>query len=174
MTENGQVRGRAVPVLHQHTIADTGIAVNIRKISPMLRDDVEQAVRKKFPPPAVPITETELGKEENPADPDHQKALAAWTAEHIGRVGDELLRLAIQRGIEVEIDHGAVAALRDDMAALGVDLDPDDKYVYVTRICVGSQDDLKELSAAIFARSMPTREAVEGHKATFRDNVQGD
>lgn len=170
---NGTQRGRAVPALHQHTIADTGITVGIRKVSPMIKDDLDIVLRREFPEPRPPVIETELGKEENAADPDYQKALNRWTIEHMERLSERLLRVAIQRAIEVEVDHEAVDELRHQMRAVGVELDPDDKYVYVSRICCGTWDDLNELSNAVFRRSMPTVEAVEAHKATFQGGVQG-
>lgn len=170
---NGTQKGRAVPALHQHTIADTGITVGIRKVSPMIKDDLDIVLRKEFPEPKPPIVTTEMGTEENAADPDYAKALAKWSIEHMERLSERLLRVAIQRAIEVEVDHEAVAELREQMHAVGVELDPDDKYVYVSRICCGTWDDLNELSNAVFRRSMPSREAVEAHKATFPGDVQG-
>lgn len=170
---NGHARGRAVPALVQHTFKDTGITVGIRKLSPLLRDDIDMALRNEFPEPEPPIVETELGKEANPADEDYLKRRAEWMVAHMERRSERMLRIAIKRGVEVEVDHEAVAQLRTDMAEQGVDLDPDDAFVYVTRICIGSSDDLQELYDALTKRSMPTREAVEAHKATFPGDVQG-
>lgn len=109
----------------------------------------------------------------NVADPAYRAAVLEWQTAHWSRVAEALLRLAVARYIEVDVDQEAVAQLRADMAALGVDLDADDKYVYVTRICIGSRADERDLSDALFTRQEQLREAVDSHKATFRGHVQG-
>ena len=175
MTEstNGHTNGRAVPALMTHTFADTGMTVGIRKLSPLLRDDIDIALRREFPEPAPPVVDTELGPEVNAADETYLKRRAEWMVAHVERRSERMLRVAIKRGIEVEVDADAVAALRADMAEQGVTLDDDDKFVYVSRICIGSTEDLQELYDALTRRSMPTRQAVEAHKATFPGDVQG-
>lgn len=174
---NGHQKGRAVPPLPEFVFKDTGRVVSLRKISPMLRDDIDMAMRREFPPPEPPVIEVDYGdrkvKEPNDADPDYDRLLRRWRIEHAERVSEQLLRVAIKRAVECEVDHEAVDQLRRDMAEIGITLDPDDKYVYVSRICIGTPEDLAELAAAIFRRSMPTPEAVEGHKAMFPGDIPG-
>jgi hypothetical protein len=172
-TTNGHVKGRAVPPLPTYTF-DTGITVGIRKLSPFLRDDIEAHIRasdkregKAPTPPLAPGVDGVL--ELNESDPDYLVAVGAYEVAIRPRIQEKLLRIAIKRGVEVEIDYEAVAAYRADMEAEGVKLpDEDDKYFYVTRLCVGSAQDLSDLYDTIFKRAMPTKEAIEAHKATFQ------
>lgn len=46
--------GRQVPKLDEFTFPDSGITVQLRKVSPLLRDDVDAAVRRHNPPPTRP------------------------------------------------------------------------------------------------------------------------
>lgn len=177
-TTNGHQQGRAVPPLSTYTF-DTGITVGIRKLSPFLRDDIEAQLRKDDrragaapTPPLAPGVEGEL--EPNESDPDYLAARVSYEAALRPRVQEKLLRIAIKRGVEVDIDQAALSAFRADMTAEGIDLDEaDDKLLYVTRLCVGSNEDTQDLYNAIFTRAMPTREAVEAHKATFPRDVPG-
>lgn len=172
-------QGRQVPKLDDFTFPDSGITVQLRKVSPLLRDDVDAAVRRQHPPPDPPMQVIDTGfgdgatPQPNVADPAYRAAVLEWQTAHWGRVAEALMRLAVARYIEVEVDQEAVAQLRADMAALGVELDADDKYVYITRICIGSRADERDLSDALFTRQEQLREAVDSHKATFRSHVQG-
>lgn len=171
-------KGRQVPALESFTFTDTGITVQLRKVSPLLRDDVDALLRRKFPPPQPPLSRGTEGfgeakMETNPADPDYQAALLKWQIEHYQRVGDTLLELGIKRYVECEVDQEAVKTLRADMAALGVELDADDKFVFVSRIAIGTRDDLDEFSNALFKRRQ-LQEAVDAHKATFRGDISGE
>lgn len=172
-------QGRQVPKLDDFTFPDSGITVQLRKVSPLLRDDVDAAVRRQNPPPDPPMQVVDTGfgdgatPQPNPADPAYRAAVLEWQTAHWGRVAEALLRLAVARYIEVDVDQEAVETLRADMAALGVDLDADDKYVYITRICIGSRADERDLSNALFTRQEQLREAVDSHKATFRGDLAG-
>lgn len=171
--------GRQVPKLDDFTFPNSGIPVQLRKVSPLLRDDVDAAVRRQHPPPDPPMQVVDTGfgdgatPQPNIADPAYRAAVLEWQTAHWGRVAEALMRLAVARYIEVDVDAEAVAQLRVDMAALGVELDADDKYVYITRICIGSRADERDLSDALFTRQEQLREAVDSHKATFRGHVQG-
>lgn len=173
-------KGRQVPALEEFTFKDTGITVQLRKVSPLLRDDLDAMLRRTNPPPSPPLNTVPAGfgdapqkQEPNEADPDYAQALLKWQLEHFNRVGEALFALAVKRYVEVEVDHEAVAQLRADCAAIGIDLDPDDKLVYVSRICIGTNEDRVDLSNALFKRSSTFREAVDSHKATFRGDVPG-
>lgn len=167
MTEsNGRrTRGRIVQALPTFTFKDTGITVSIRKVSPLLGMEI----RKAFPPPKPPVVHTELGDEENPADPDYERAMEEYGM----LIEDKASRLYIKRGVECEVDTAAVASLRADMADMGITLDPDDKYVYIKYICVGSDQDYQELIEAITRRSQPTEAAVQETIDMFQPAVSG-
>lgn len=173
-------KGRQVPTLQLFTFPDTGITVQLHKVSPLLRDDIDAMLRRQFPPPDPPLNTVPSGfgdgaprQEPNEADPNYQMALARWRIEHINRTGDKLMELAIRSYIVCDVDHEAVARLRASMQALGVELDPDDAYVYISRICIGTPDDQRDLSTALFTRAAALREAAQAHKDTFPGDVSG-
>lgn len=163
---------------HTYTF-DTGITVHIRKLSPFLRDDIEAQLRRDDmssgnapSPPLAPGMDGAM--EPNEADPDYIEARNAYERELLTRINEKLLRVAIKRGVDVEIDHDALNQWREDMADAGITVDEtDEKVLYVTRLCFGSHADAQDLYNAIFTRSVPTREAVEAHKATFPRDVSG-
>lgn len=175
-------RGRDVPA-EEYTFPDSSITVKVRRISPLLRDDIEAQCRREFPEPEVPMKKRNYGTEDEPdwiveADPYDQAyrdAKQKWNVEHVNRVGDKLLWLAVRRGIEVEMSDDVlqqVKDLREDMSLVGVELDPDDKFIYVSRICVDKLDTLRELYEVLFSTSKPTKDEVDAMKATFPGNVQ--
>lgn len=171
---------RRPPDARPFTFPDTGITVQIRKFSPLLRDDLDAALRREYPPPDPPLNTVPGGfgdgatkQEPNESDPDWIKAVAKWHVAHYERLGERLFRIAVKRYIDCEVDLDAVKRLRDDFKELGVDLDPDDKYIYVTRICIGTLQDRDDLSTALFKRTAELGEAVDAHKATFRGDVSG-
>lgn len=179
-----QKKGREVPPI-EFTFSGTGITVKIRKVSPLLRDDVDAQLRLEFPPPEIPLKKKNYGTEDQPdwiEEPDpfdavYREKNRRWGIEHANRVGDKLLWVAVRRGIELDLDddqRGQVEQIRLDLEAVGVKLDPDDKFVYITRVCLDSLDSLRELHDIIFSNSRPSREEVESMKATFPGNVQGE
>jgi hypothetical protein len=177
-TINGHQKGRAVPPLPTYTF-DTGITVGIRKLSPFLRDDIEAQIRKddrrdgKVPTPPL-AAGVEGVPEPNESDPDYLEARIAYEAALRPRIQERLLRIAITRGVAVAIDRDALDAYQADMHAAGIEVDEaDEKVLYITRLCIGSNEDTQDLYNAIFTRAMPTREAVEAHKATFPRDVSG-
>jgi hypothetical protein len=174
---------RSVPPLLVHVFQDTGREVQIRKLSPFIRDDVAASIRKKdkaennYPmPPMAAGVEGKL--EPNDSDPDYNVAKQQYERRLPGRIQEQLLRVSIHRGIEIEFTEeikNDISLFKAQMAANGVEINPevDDKELYVTRICIGSNDDLQELHDALFKRSLPTREAIEAEKATFPGDVSG-
>lgn len=177
-------KGRATPT-EDFTFPETGITVKIRKVGPLLRDDIDAQLRIERPAPEPPIKKKNYGTEEepdwiegpDPYDPGYKDALRKWGIEHANQLGDKLLWVAVRRGIDLEITdeiREQVDEIRKDLQAVGVELDPDDKFVYVTRICVGSSESLRALHDAIFSRSRPAREEVDAIKSTFQSDVQGE
>lgn len=166
------MKGRQVPKLDELTFPDSGITVEYRKVSPLLRDDLDAALRRQYPLPDPPMQAVDTGfgdgkAQANPLDPEYREQVALWQIAHYNRLGDKLLRVAIASYVVVDVDTEAVQALRDQLSAMGVDLDPDDKYLYVSRICIASKTDQDALGAALFTGSTPTRAEVESTKATF-------
>lgn len=156
-------------LLYDHTFRDTGITVKIRKVSPLLITDIDDAM----PKPEPPMQEVDYGEprgkvqEPNLSEPGYLRQLD----ERRGRVWRAWRRAVILRGVVPEGDDwkGEVEAYRALVAQeAGSPLDEEEDWlVYVLRICVGSMEDLNELIQDITNRSGPTEEAIEKAKATF-------
>lgn len=175
-----QKNGRTPPpeVLYDHTFQDTGRGVQIRKVSSLLRQETRRQVAQSvgFEEPQPPQSEVDYGEGKvliaNPAHPVYQDLRRAWNEKVNEETGARLKRLAIRRGVVCDVDHAAVASVRADMAAEGVDLSSfDDHYVYVAFVCVGSDDDWTDLLKAIFERSAPQEAAIQAHIAGFQPDV---
>ena len=159
------------PELKPFTFTDTGIKVLIRKVSPMLGNEL----RKAFPQPQPPMQEVEVDgekvREPNPSHPDYVAAMAAYNQEMEVR----MRRLLIKRGVEYMPDQEADALTQVDelrkswMEDYDQPLDePSDKVVYIWFIAAGTDKGIEEITSAILSRSQPSQEDVELAKASFR------
>jgi hypothetical protein len=171
-----QKNGRMPPpeTLYDHTFQDTGRSVQIRKVSSLLRAETRSQVTQAagFEEPRPPQSTVDYGDGNvtipNPQHPVYQELKRAWNEKVNEETGARLKRLAIRRGVVCDVDEIAVASVKADMLAEGVDLAGfDDHYVYVAFVCVGSDDDWTDLLKAIFERSAPQEAAIAAHIAAF-------
>jgi hypothetical protein len=157
-------------MLTDFTFKDTGITVKIKKISPMVVDDV----RSSIPEPLPPEQEVDYGEprgkvmERNYSDPNYTLELR----EHERKASALVQKVIINRAVVLEGDEWK-AEVQDYrnfiLENTGQPLaEKDDLLVYILRICVGSNDDMNDLVDAIIKRSQPTQEAVEQAKRSFR------
>lgn len=160
-----------------HTCRDSGRTLSIRKVSFMLYNDLRRMYTKQHPAPEPPWEEVDYGNEKvrepNKAHPLYGVRLAEWESARGAWVEEMARKLYIAQGVEVEIDQEAVSRLRADAHAVGMELDGDDKFVYVAYICCPTADDYSELIDAITQRSLPTEAAVKVAADTFPSPVQG-
>lgn len=169
--------------LPRHTFQDSGITVQIRKISPSLIAAIEQAARRDLDDsrPRPPVVETPLGARENLADGDYQQALREWTTRVNLEVGHRGL-IAAALNVVCEIDAEAVAHARRlahvTRSAILTDCDDElsdeekNLIVYVLRVCCASTEDLNEFQRAALWRVTPSPEEVDRAIATFRPDVE--
>lgn len=179
---NGQEkRGRIVPPLPTHTFQDTGITIKIRKIGPTTQQRLAQQIMKELPEPPIPMAETELGPEPNAADPAYITAMEQWHHDTNVLLSERLLLIAALEA-EVEIDEAAradIARKKRHLRLAGMpyednpDMTPEEneKVFYITNIAAGTPEDLREFSAAVMRRSVPTEEAVQAQIATFQRDL---
>lgn len=172
-------KGRTPPALPSYTFKDSGITVQLRKLSPFMGDQVGRALRKEREAPNPPVNMVQYGDgkptaEPNLADPAYQRELEeyeTWVAQEAGkRMMDLVIRAAI---VIDDVDEDEVARVREVMEAVGAPIDPDmsDREVYIRFVCVGTQDDLEDLMAAATRRSQPTEAAIRENVAAFRSDV---
>lgn len=151
------------------TVPDTGIALPIRKVSVDLLRKMEKKVRAEMPEPAVPMQEVRYGDrveyEANPAHPDYIRARDKWKQEFGNEIQERTQTLLIDFGIipYVTLDDEEkerVAQYREIAEKNGLELDPDDRVVWVNDIALGTVEDLADLISAIMRRTRATEEAI--------------
>jgi hypothetical protein len=151
--------------LTPYTFKDTGISIKIRKVNPLLVNELDKA----FPAPKPPMQEVDYGDgnkvmEANEAHPDYIQALSDYRNARM----DRYKKLLVKRGVECKVDLEAVEELKKTWKEdYGCDMEGTDKEIYIFYICAGTQEDMDELMDAILKRSQPTKEAVELAKVSF-------
>lgn len=175
-------RGRAVPALPQHTFKDTGITIGVRKVGPSTQQSIAQAIVRDMPEPPIPIIETELGPEPNPADPAYIADLAEWNQKTRAELTRRVMLIAALEA-EVTIDDQARADIARRRRSLTLAKTPyednpdltdeeNERVFYVLYVAAGTPEDLSDFGAIVMRRSAPTEEAVQAHVATFQRDVQ--
>lgn len=175
---NGHAKGRAVPPLPLHTFQDSGITVGIRKIAPSTQQRLHDLILREHPKPAPPVVDTELGPEENAADPDYLTRLNEWKVATARALNAKMFKLACLE-CEVEVDTKEVTRKQAQFTVIGLDWEDDPKLspeqnaklFYLQHIACATGDDMKEFYEAVTRRSTPTEAAIQRHIDTFRGDV---
>lgn len=156
-----------MPELTSHVFKDTGVTIQIRKVSPML----VMEIKRQFPEPKPPTNKVDYGdgnevEESNYAHPDYARALEDYNQELEKRIR----RLLIKRGVVCNVDKQAVDELREFWKAeYEMDLpESDDLMAYISYICIGTDSDMEELLNAIMRRSQPTELAIAEATRAFQ------
>ncbi len=157
---------------------DTGIELKIRHIPFTVTDRFFEQYEKDHAAPEPPTQTVDYGegekiKEKNHAHPAYLKRAERYEIEKTKWCDQQAKKLYTDLAIECDVDTDAVKQLRAEMRALGVALDPDDKFVYVWHIAIGTVQGHNELMQAIQRRTQPTEEAIAQAKQSFRGEVQG-
>jgi hypothetical protein len=154
--------------LHPYQIKDTGIWINIRKVSPNTLNDFNKWFEEKNPQPAIPTQKVNYGdeihpdwrEETNESHPDYQAAIQDRKQKLNAATQD----LMIEEGIVYALTDEDKAAVKDFKERwkvrtggypVGTDL-----AIFIRHIAIGTTDDLKELVAAITRRTQPTEGAI--------------
>lgn len=159
---------------NKHTFQDTGITVSIRKVSPLLLNEL----RRRNPEPQPPKNLVDYGDgkkvlEENRADPDYMAALD----KHAQELELKMRMLLIRWGVVYELtaqDLEQVKQLKEFwQTEYQQELEGTDLEVFISYIAIGTVEDLEELTNAIMRRSQPTP-AAEGEAAQrYKSPVPG-
>lgn len=188
-----RVRGRRAPARPRHVFKDTGIEVELNKISPLTMQRIAESVRreaKALPEghehryPEAPVETVEIGgevrQERNERHPDHLEALERWGKWAMNEVNERFIRIAAVDAV-VPVDQTddeiaeQAARVRRRLKAEGVELpyfeqytpDENDRIVWVQHVAIGSSEDLQEFYQALTQRTAVTEEGVAAHVATF-------
>jgi len=171
-------RGRAAPVLPEHTFKDSGVTIKIRKVGPTTQQRLAQQIMKDLPEPPVPTVETELGPEPNAADPVYLLAKAEWEQTTRRELNERLMLIAALEA-EVSIDDQAradIARKKRHLQLIGIPYednpalttDENEKVFYILHVAASTPEDIGDFAQAVLRRSVPTEEAVQSQIATFQ------
>lgn len=174
-----------------HTFRDSGIAVKLRKLSPMTSQDIVAQCRRDLADsePKPPIVEIDYGqgtiKEPNRGDPTYTRLHAEWETEVNKLANERLFKLAALDAVEITIgaEERAQIARAKRIMKIAAHIDWQDdpelteaenlQYFYIRHIACGSPEDVQEFYQAVATRSQPTEAAIERHKETFPRDVSG-
>jgi len=148
-----------------------GAVATVHAVGQMTIAHIAQGVQKKIQPVPVPTFTTDMGAgpvaQENPADPDYQRAVA----ERNGKINMLIMEAMIDLAVDIEIDHEALNHLKTGLERIGMPLDEiSDKVAYVKHICVTNADELNPLGNMIRGE---LEEATAAAAATFSSDVPG-
>lgn len=152
------------------TLPDSGATLEYRRVSHMLLADVSNSIDA----PTPPMQEVDYGgkvrQEPNPSHPDYLRALSHYRQKQ----ADKVLAVAVQVGVQVEINAQRIFELREQFKEMGVELPVNDKVLYVTRVLCETGNDLTALRDAIIRKSQPTEAAIAEKIETFPSDIQAD
>ena len=147
---------------------DSGVEVNIRKVSPLLALEVQRSIEKPQPPmETIVLASGETSQEANNSHPDYQKALEAYNI----AIEEKTKKLIISRGVVITLTaemKAEVKELREYMKTeLGLKAGLNDKEFYISYIAIASGKDFQALIETVLGASQPTQEAVDQAKDSF-------
>ena len=157
--------------LFPFTFESTGREIKVRKVSWLFTSALYEDYSKKNPQPKPPKQKVNYGDgdvvEENRAHPEFVRQLQEWETARREWVEREARYLYVELGVECEVDSEAVARVREAMLRRGVELETDDKFVYVYYVCIGSTQDYNDFVEAITRRSRPTEGEIAKSAESF-------
>lgn len=186
-------RGRKVNARPRHLFRDTGIEVELHKLSPTTLQRIAEAVRAearalpsghehKMPEPPVERVDMggEIREERNETHPDYLAALEKWGRWAMAESNERFLRIAAITAIEpVGISEDEIREearrVRRVLALEGAEPPYHDKYspeendriIWLLHVAIGTTEDLQEFYQALTQRSNVQEEAVQAHISTF-------
>jgi hypothetical protein len=157
---------------------DTGVSLPTKKIHLQLLQDLERTIRKQMPEPKPPLQKVDYGNgpvdEANLAEPGYVAAMDKWEkdfrSEQTRRTQELILKMGVYPALILSDEQKSqIKALREEMMEeYQIELDPDDRFVYVWNICLQSADDLNDLIQFMIRRSQPTEGAIQEKIKSFR------
>ena len=172
-------KGRTPPELPSVTLPVSGYTIQVRPIGPLTINELSRQIRKEIPEPKPPLNTVkgldEKEKQvENTADPDYLDALNDHAVAVNTELSARILKLIAIRSIATPVDADAVASLRADMIAVGVELPDDDREVFLKHILIANAEDMEAIQQCVIQGSQPTPEVVSSKlQDDFQDQVPG-
>lgn len=172
---------------NMHEFKDTGVTVELQKVSPFVITDVRALAQQSRPKPPTRIVE-----EDGPlqgtvevmqTDPQYIETLRQWER----KANELVMRMQIRLGVKSVIDpvnwKEKVEEYRfqrelmiEELKAFKADYNPeplpeDDLTIFILFVACGSTEDVKEFTEEITRRSYPTGETLEAARDSFRPNI---
>lgn len=166
--------------------AEDGTEIELLAIRPFEMAMISDALRKKYPIPAVPTYEVETiggGKElrehdETTVTTDEEKAAwkryVATKAEAEGKINQEMNDYILAAGTHTRITVDPDAPWTKIQRKFGITIpdDPEDLRVHYLKTRVLNVDDINELLSRIMAKTGIKSDMVETAKNSFRGTVR--
>lgn len=159
----------------------SGAEIKIRRqpaeIIQRLTEKAESEFADSAPKPPTQLVEIGPGQtreEANPTHPEYLAALQVHRATIQARMGQLMIDTMRKVAIITPTDTEAVAELRQNYAELGIELDPDDRKVWMDYLICPTQEDAAHLMFEIFGKSLPREGQIAMHKRLFRNSVEGN
>lgn len=147
-----------------------GVKATIRPVSPFTIQAIEQSVPKPQPPmQTVELASGEKAEEPNPLHPDYGRALNERRQLVMQRQSDAMFRL----GVDVEVDARAVAEFREIAKDMGMELDANDKLVYIKHLLIGTAAEMREVIQMISGMTLPSEEKIAAAADAFKSDAVG-
>lgn len=144
-----------------------GATGKLKPVPPLLRT---YHANKMLPKPQPPMQDTPLGPIANPDHPAYVQALEEW-----GEKKELFFRkLYLELGVEIEVPKGEVEAYRELMRdVMGTELEGSDKFIYLSCLCIQTDEEWNRLLTQLITFAQPTEEAVQEHLDTFPAPARG-
>lgn len=147
-----------------------GVKVRIRPVSPFTIQAIETSIPKPAPPmQLMEMANGEKSEEPNPLHPSYGQALSERRQQVMQRQSDAMFRL----GIDVEVDQRAVAEFREMAEEMGLELDKNDKLVYIKHLLIGSTGEMREVVGLISGMAIPGEEKIAAAADAFKSDAAG-
>lgn len=174
------MRGRAAPD-YPTTTLPSGYTVQCRRLAAGLAANLNAQAYKELEPtkPAAPVQRVEVAAGEfrdveHTGDPDYKAALEAWTNQVRQAGAMKLLKVIQSYALLTPTDEAAVAAYREAMTAVGLEVTSDDRELFVWSIVAPTPADQQALVQFILGISEAQMEAIQAQKRAFRGDVSGE
>jgi hypothetical protein len=159
---------------HDFTFESSGVVVRFRKVNPLVSIDVRTAAQKSKP--QAPVEQLEvagvLTEVKNEDDPDYVELMDIWEDDLQHKINEAYVK---QSKLEFLTKDGErlieYAGWREEVDAyrkmVGVKIEDSDEWVFLTRI-ISVEEELRDFYQAISSATLPSPEAIQAAKDSFR------
>lgn len=179
MQEETRVSGRFAPAHPTLTLRDSGYTVTARRVPAgtmaSLRVAAAQELADARPKPPTQLVEIAPDQWEQTTiddDADYLEALGAWRRRVELTAGVKFAKLIANYALLTPVDHDAVQAFTEAMAAAGVPVEGTPEEIWAWSIVAPTEADQQQLMGFVLGLSEAQQEAIQAQRRTFRSVVE--